>query len=255
MPELGRLGAQEFAPRRRIEVKVGHRDGVADQSLMDEPIDAQSLLTETVRFWRAWAIMARASSRADATAFSATCSVARWSPDNTKIACVSNTTISMLDADGSNLRTIGSYSSPVGALIWAPDGGGLRFALYDPYRHDQSLWDVPLGKGTTSTPSLTPGLPRDGTCCIDFAWMPDGKTFIYVTLDANRRSHLMAQIDGSSREVELPTKTNEFGGLAPAKNALYLRVAGTSRGELLRFDRKQNVFQVYRPELSAGAGR
>jgi len=29
VPELGRLGAQEFAPRRRIEIEIGHRDGGA----------------------------------------------------------------------------------------------------------------------------------------------------------------------------------------------------------------------------------
>ncbi len=32
-----------------------HRDGTADRSLMEEPLDAQALLTDTVRFWRAWA--------------------------------------------------------------------------------------------------------------------------------------------------------------------------------------------------------
>jgi GH15 family glucan-1,4-alpha-glucosidase len=32
-----------------------HRDGCADESLMEEPVDEGLLLAETVRFWRAWA--------------------------------------------------------------------------------------------------------------------------------------------------------------------------------------------------------
>jgi len=34
---------------------IRHCDGTADKTLVDEPLDAQTLLTETVRFWRTWA--------------------------------------------------------------------------------------------------------------------------------------------------------------------------------------------------------
>jgi GH15 family glucan-1,4-alpha-glucosidase len=34
---------------------IRHCDGTADKALLDEPLDAQTLLTETVRYWRAWA--------------------------------------------------------------------------------------------------------------------------------------------------------------------------------------------------------
>lgn len=180
----------------------------------------------------------------------ALCSEARWSPDNHKIACALRTTISILDADGSNSRTIGSFSSPVGQLTWTPDGTRLRFTLYDVTPHTYSPWEIAVSQEGNATSSPVRALPTDGSCCPDWAWMKDGKTFVYVTIDADGQARLMIQTGESSHEVQLPTKVNMLSGLAPAKNALYLQIGGASRGELLKFDEKQGEFLTFLPGLS-----
>jgi GH15 family glucan-1,4-alpha-glucosidase len=48
-----------LAEQEEAQFVMRHRDGRADQSLMGEPIDAQALLTETVRFWRTWSAAGR----------------------------------------------------------------------------------------------------------------------------------------------------------------------------------------------------
>jgi GH15 family glucan-1,4-alpha-glucosidase len=48
-----------LAANEETAFAIRHRDGVADKALLYEPIDAQCLLTETVRFWRGWAAASR----------------------------------------------------------------------------------------------------------------------------------------------------------------------------------------------------
>jgi GH15 family glucan-1,4-alpha-glucosidase len=53
----GDAAVLEFTLKSNEETSfvICHCDGAADRTLMDEPLDAQSLLKETVRYWRAWA--------------------------------------------------------------------------------------------------------------------------------------------------------------------------------------------------------
>jgi GH15 family glucan-1,4-alpha-glucosidase len=41
-------------PGRQAAFVLRHRNGAADQSINDAPVDEQALMTETVRFWRQW---------------------------------------------------------------------------------------------------------------------------------------------------------------------------------------------------------
>ena len=52
----------------------------------------------------------------------AICNYARWSPDNTKIACAHSTTILVMDADGNNSRILGAFAAPVRMVVWTPNG-------------------------------------------------------------------------------------------------------------------------------------
>ncbi len=45
----------ELQPGEQAAFVLRHRNGHADQSVTEAPIDEQALMTETVRFWRAWA--------------------------------------------------------------------------------------------------------------------------------------------------------------------------------------------------------
>jgi hypothetical protein len=61
----------------------------------------------------------------------------KWSPDGTKIAISDGKEISVLDADGSNLRNIPTKNiddlSDIG-ITWSPDGTKLAFTYYPPRR-------------------------------------------------------------------------------------------------------------------------
>ena len=53
----GDAAVAEFVLAKNEETSfvIRHRTSAGCKDLMEEPLDAQSLLTETVRFWRAWA--------------------------------------------------------------------------------------------------------------------------------------------------------------------------------------------------------
>jgi Tol biopolymer transport system component len=179
----------------------------------------------------------------------AQCNEARWSPDNSKVACALRTTLSLLDADGSNARMLAPFSSPVTHLIWSPDGRRLRFALRDVTQHTYSPWEIAVSQeGTNPTP--VPELPKNGSCCVDWVWLQDGKTLVYVTLAADGEMHLMMQAGGSTREIQLPAKARYPGGLVRAKDIVYLEIGNVVRGEMLKFDEKRGEFLTFRPGLS-----
>jgi Tol biopolymer transport system component len=87
-----------------------------------------------------------------------------------------------------------------------------------------------------------PDLPRDGTCCLDWTWTPDGKNFVYVTVGANDKTHLMMQAGGSGHATELQVNIGGMLGLAvPGPgNEIFLQIRRDERGELLKYDTKND---------------
>ncbi len=112
------------------------------------------------------------------------------------------------------------------------------------------MWDLQINKEGNSTPTPASGLAF-GSCCADFTWLKDGKTFAYVAIGADGQAHLMMQAGRTSREVQFPSKVRFLAGLSPAKNALYLLIGNAPRGELLKFNVKQGSFRTFLPGLSA----
>lgn len=176
------------------------------------------------------------------------CEIARWSPDNRRIACASRTDIILMDADGSNERTIGSFPSLLSQIIWSPHGDKLRYILYDSTAHTFSQWEIGINESETPARRLAMG----ASCCWDWNWTRDGKTFLYTKLDASGRSRLMLKAKGSAAS-ELPIKIGNLWSVAPDRTgkALYLLISDSFRGELLKFDSRQRVLEKFLPGISA----
>jgi Tol biopolymer transport system component len=186
------------------------------------------------------------------------CSWARWSPDNSKIACASGTSISILGSDGSDAHTIASFRSIPSGLLWSPDGRELRFLLRDA-AYSPSSWHLTFGVQSGQETSTLSKLQDGKDVCWDWAWTTQGDHFLCLRLDSERRSSLFVEPSNSAlsgwpaSDAELPVKLHTVTGLVPGKadNSLYVLVQNPYRGELLKFDPKRKTFETYLQHLSA----
>jgi Tol biopolymer transport system component len=182
----------------------------------------------------------------------AVCNYARWSPENTKIACARSTTIVVMDADGGNSRIVGAFAAPVRLVGWTPDGQRIRFVLEHAAAHAASQWEININ-GKDSQAQARP-LNLGENCCSDWRWTGDGKKFIYTEIDGAGKSHLRIQTHDSSRGDELPINIGTLGMAIPGRSAdsLFLLISNTYRGELLKFNgKREGGLQTYLPGVSA----
>ena len=180
----------------------------------------------------------------------AVCNFARWSPDNSQIACAHGTTITVMDADGRNTRAVAAFSLPVGTLAWNPDGRQLRFVLEQAGAHTTSQWEIDVGDGG-NTPQARP-LELGPNCCYEWTWTRDGKYFVYTDV-GNGKSHLKIQMGGaSSHSYELPINIGTlYTAVSGAgSDSLFLTIHDTYRGELLKYDRERQVLDTYLSGIS-----
>jgi Tol biopolymer transport system component len=185
----------------------------------------------------------------------AVCNQARWSPDNRRIVCAGRTTITVMDADGSNARTLAAFSSPVDRVSWTPDGARLRFTLEDTSARTTTTWEIDANQAQTAAQPQR--LPLGPSCCTDWTWIQGGKTFMYAEPDASGKDCLMmtpeSSVASGGHETELQVKIGAIASVAPARtsNALYLITGNSYRGELMKFNAQQGSLQSFLPGLSA----
>lgn len=185
------------------------------------------------------------------------CRVARWSPDGRRVACVQGTTIKVANADGTNVQTLASLASTASALVWAPDGGRLRFLMGEFLASPAvSAWEIETKSGAGKQPVA---LSLGDDCCVNWSWSENGEHFVYMRRGADDRPILesISGTAGSSHTVvpdnELPVQTGTVLDFATDErnHRLYLLIKGAERGELLRVDPRANTFQAFLPGLSA----
>jgi Tol biopolymer transport system component len=182
------------------------------------------------------------------------CGMARWSPNNRKIACSVRTMIVVMNADGSNAQPVGSFSSHVGQVLWTPDGLRLRFALEGITEGTYSAWEIPASKNAIDAPAQQ--IPLISTC-LDWTWTQSGKAFVYARCDPDGRGRLMVAPENGLQtgmgEAELPVNIGAILGITSVKgrDTLYLLIGNAPRGELLKFDGNQRAFQTFLPGVSA----
>jgi len=157
-----------------------------------------------------------------------------------------------MDTDGTNERTLGPFSQPVGGLIWSPDGLRLRFVLRDLKAQNSSQWEISFSSDRSATEPQR--LPLSPTCCSGWTWTRDGKAFLYEDFDAQGNDRLMMRPEGDrlTVESELPVKIGSLRGLVAGEgNKLYIAIDKGSRGELLKFSLKHDEPAAFLPGLSA----
>jgi Tol biopolymer transport system component len=187
------------------------------------------------------------------------CRSARWSPDNTTIACATGTSIILVNSDGSAPRTLASFPFVPGNPLWSPDGQQLRFVLLDTLRHSTSSWEMPVtNAGNPASPTATK-LSISTTGIADWTWIREDKDFAFLDYDSDRKSRLMVipeRENGTShppKQIELPVKIETVTGVASGgtNSTLFLMVQNPYRGELLKFDPRRKVLQTFLNGLSA----
>jgi dipeptidyl aminopeptidase/acylaminoacyl peptidase len=186
----------------------------------------------------------------------ASCTTARWSPDNQRIACAIGTMITLTDTDGSNPGIVGSFSLPVGEVMWTPEGTRLLFTLNDTKAHTNSQWEIAVDRsGGTAQAERLPLSPR---CCGGWTWTEDGTAFFSYSAYSPGQDRLFMIPKGrtltDANVVELPVRIGTVKGLAPDRNRnlLYLVIENGFRGDLLQFDAKHLAPTTFLPGLSAG---
>jgi hypothetical protein len=186
----------------------------------------------------------------------ARCHHARWSPDYRSIACSMGKTVVVLNSEGSSSGELATFRSSPSKLEWASAGKLLRLTLQDSSSQTDSPWEVEIGQnGALSAPHE---LPLEN-CCVGWTWTRDGKYLMYAKPDGdNRSSIIIKSLSGvfSGRfieQAELPVKVGKVHEISLGKTdtRIYMLVSNAQRGELLKFDLKQNVFQTFLPGLSA----
>ncbi len=114
-----------------------------------------------------------------------------WSPDSTRIVFVSSHdgsigSLSVMNADGSNVQRLTNYPGYDYSPKWSPDGTKIAFVRTDDYWDGVHHISVMNADGTNQTPfnSNQPGYEWDPR------WSPDGTKIVFVSAgDASQSSH------------------------------------------------------------------
>jgi Tol biopolymer transport system component len=146
-----------------------------------------------------------------------------WSPDAQRIAYVENTTIHVMNRDGTGDRAVstGHYRDQSGAT-WNSDGTALVFSAGSPGRHD--LWVVGLDGAPERPLAATPAHEDSAT------FSPDGEWLAYARIAPGGRSMNVVLVrDDGSEERALPGSYGLHGPLWSPDGSLLL-VGGLDGG-------------------------
>ena len=121
-----------------------------------------------------------------------------WSPDGTKLAFGRGADITVMDADGANVRRL-TTSGADKAPAWSPDGRRIAFS------RQSSPGEIWVMDADGSNPSMVYDPPND--TAFKIAWSPDGTRLAYSGVSPGI---WVVGVDGSN-----PTKVNA-GGHSPS---------------------------------------
>lgn len=149
---------------------------------------------------------------------------ATWMPDNTHILYAAGNDLYETDPGGGQATHYASLPGRAFWLRWSPDAKTLRFTLFDPLSHHQTLWEL-RAKDRKPHPLLnTWGQSRD-VCCGN--WSPDGTTFVFQATEGSASD--LWRISGSS---DTPQRLTDGplayqGPLFATKDSIYMTGVAT----------------------------
>jgi len=180
---------------------------------------------------------------------------ATWSPDNRRIAYVHGSDIYLANSDGSKPRLLVSTKGIPRFTRFSPDGGRLRFTLWDPSKLTNSLWEVTV-EGKNLHQLLADWHNPASECCGD--WTPDGRYYVFLS-GTDMAGDVFAVEDRagflrrrSLTPIQLTTGPLRYSIVIPSTDGNRLFAQATlPRAQLVRYDPQRKVFLPYLSGLSA----
>ncbi|MCG8351595.1 MAG: hypothetical protein MI924_27835 [Chloroflexales bacterium] len=134
-----------------------------------------------------------------------------WSADGAKLTFVDGGNVLVMNADGSNVRTIHRGNSPR-RPFWSPDGGWIAFTGYEQNAQGgyESIYAINTdGSGLRRLQTFSSDISINGA-----AWSPDGGRIAYALLDYTGTDYLgslwVMNVDGSNAQQLLAAPGKDF---------------------------------------------
>ncbi len=173
------------------------------------------------------------------------------SPEGDRLALVQRQKILIARLDGSPLLTL-DVGTPVGHVVWNPDGRRVRYEALDPTTHDWRVWERDVAAAGAKPRALRAGAQLG-------RWTPDGAHYVFSqdnTQDRRNDVYVMSEprFPWSSRPTprQLTSGPIDLWSVGPSADGKRLFAIGAvRRAELLRYDRQRRLFE---PFLGGPAG-
>lgn len=181
---------------------------------------------------------------------------ASWLPDGQHIAYIkAPSDLYLVNADGtSNYKLLSK--GQMQSVVSSPDGQRLRLDVWDPEKQSTTIWEA-KADGSGLHPPLPEDWNKDAQRCCGH-WTPDGKYFVFVTLD-DRRSDLWALpecrrplLGCKPQPVQLTNGPLSYEDLVPSRDGKQIFAFGKQkRAELVRFDPRSGQYVPFLSGISA----
>jgi Tol biopolymer transport system component/DNA-binding winged helix-turn-helix (wHTH) protein len=107
---------------------------------------------------------------------------ATWMPDNSRILYAAGNDLYETDPTGGDPVHYASLPGRAFWLRWSPDAKVLRFTLFDPLSHRQTLWEL-QANNRKPHPLLGSWAQSRDVCCGN--WAPDGSAFVFQATEGS----------------------------------------------------------------------
>jgi Tol biopolymer transport system component/DNA-binding winged helix-turn-helix (wHTH) protein len=180
---------------------------------------------------------------------------ATWMPDGHRLLVASGNDLSVVSADGGDLRKFVTTPGLAFWLRWSPDAKRVRFTLRDPKRQTAELWEV-RADGSHLRP-LLPGWSQPASECCG-SWTPDGGEFVFQSSHSGHsdiwalRERPWYLEDREPRQITNGPLDYADPSTAPGSQRVFF-IGNTAQYELLRAMPRSSAFTALDQNLSAAA--
>ncbi|HEY9139051.1 MAG TPA: CadC family transcriptional regulator, partial [Terriglobus sp.] len=167
---------------------------------------------------------------------------ATWMPDNSHILYAAGNDLYEADPAGGDPVHYASLPGRAFWLRWSPDTKTLRFTLFDPLSHRQTLWELRTNDRKPH-PLLGSWAQSRDVCCGN--WAPDGSSFVFQATEGSASDlwRISGLTDTPQRLTDGPLAYQ--GPLFATKDSIYMTGVATE-GEVQILPPGMRSFSSYR---------